>query len=878
VAERVDITLPTGELATVPQEDLSQALAAGARVTSKEEATEGNFGDTSGQLGSFALGAARMASFGLSDSLYAETANVIGGEQARKETLEALRTFDEVNPMATLGGEAAGLLIGAGQGIGAAGARAEAAVASRVGSGLGGRALSLGARGAVEGAAIEVQHEISEAILGDTDVAAEKLVAAAGRGSLIGGGIGAVLGVGAHAASKLVRRAPGRASHALLDEMAGVEGAGVALREEASATERFIADGQRVGWTSDQAAKAADELASLAKAKASQGPLSSIMDEGVEAYIAAKAGGNAEMRDLLSKGYSRNVTRIARQEEILDTQARKLAEVGTRTFRAEDALNEIQFLEKPEQMARLVDKSLFGEARDASLRALQDMDAVLTNLEATSTKGGAEVAVRRLRKVWQDSFEKIAKTELSGGEAAARDLFIGLDNAKRQVGKAAQFGKTPFGLSEGAREFEGLYERLRLSLEDESVWGAAGAAQREWNQSFSSGFARRKDFGQRLAVAIDEVSGRPVAEIDAGKAKSVLRNLEGAEGDQAVKSTHAFIDNFRSRLSAIEKYGEIGPSQAKRIAEGRKAIAEFEATFGEAQKEARIVARLRSMKMEEEGKSLGGIIGLGADILTSPAKTLDRLASARSTIHKFEKAISGGLDRYFSGKGKGLAEGLTRSREDIIKEIQEVKGLVASPQLVEERAARLAGDLPEYAPKTAAAVGGVTSRAVAYLANAVPPGRVPTAVFMDRVRPRYTDAQLAEYERKAVAVKDPQTVVEELEQGKLNRDGIEAVKAVYPSVFAEMQEATRKHLEELAREGKTLPLRHEGAVAILLEVPPSDVWTPSFIAEMQASKQPQPEGGGEPTAGPQRGASRRAIKTDDSRFLTEAAQIEGRDR
>src|SRR5690606_37214721 len=119
--------------------------------------------------------------------------------------------------------------------------------------------------------------------------------------------------------------------------------------------------------------------------------------------------------------------------------------------------------------------------------------------------------------------------------------------------------------------------------------------------------------------------------------------------------------------------------------------------------------------------------------------------------------------------------------------------------------------LPQHAPRTASAVGGVTARAVAYLANAAPPGRVPQALFMDKVRPRYTDSELAEYERKASAVRDPQTVIDELERGKLNRDGIEAVKAIYPSVFAEIQEATRKRLEDLAMAGKleTMPIQKQ---------------------------------------------------------------------
>ena len=56
-----------------------------------------------------ALGAARTASFGLSDVALTKGAELLGGEESRQATARALQTFQEANKPATVAGEAAGL-------------------------------------------------------------------------------------------------------------------------------------------------------------------------------------------------------------------------------------------------------------------------------------------------------------------------------------------------------------------------------------------------------------------------------------------------------------------------------------------------------------------------------------------------------------------------------------------------------------------------------------------------------------------------------------------------------------------------------------------------------------------------------------------------
>lgn len=202
-----------------------------------------------GGLGGTALatgaGALRGASVGLSDALLAGTGLV------ERKTLAGLQ---EANPFASGVGEVAGmiapaLLSGGSSGAAAAAARvggtagrglravevasalAPSTLVSRAGLAVEGalagaeagalrRGLAAATGAAVEGSLFGVGQEISRATLKDEKITAEKLVAAAGHGALLGG----LAGAGTSAVGTLLRGAASKASDA---------GAGLLRRFEA---------------------------------------------------------------------------------------------------------------------------------------------------------------------------------------------------------------------------------------------------------------------------------------------------------------------------------------------------------------------------------------------------------------------------------------------------------------------------------------------------------------------------------------------------------------------------------------------------------------------------------------------------------------------
>lgn len=901
MAGDVSITLPSGEAASVPQADLAQAIAAGAVVAPLPGAGGGaydaEFGGGLGQAASFVFGAGRTASGGVMDAALIEGAGLLGGDQARADMLHGLNVAKTTNQYATMGGEAAGLFLGAGEGVMGAGTVVEETAAHAMGSGLLGRVGSMALRGGTEGAMLGAQHQLSEDTLGDHGYNGERLFAAAAKDGLIGAALGAGLGAAGHFGSEALasfRYKSGPRATGLLDEVAGVEGAGLRLRDEASHAETFIKDIRKAGIPSEDAAIIADEVKMVARARTTGGPLSGILDDAGAMYAAKKAGANQELREVLERGYVDHVKRLGSHEGILDTQARTLAEKGTALMREEEVLNRINFTERPDQFAKLLDPSKLDAAADASARMVQKVDSLVSEFERVRLMGGDAVQMKGMRRVLTDVYEKQSGLidAASGGarEGALRDMYMSSYKLKQEVGKLSGFGKVEHMRSPSESMFSKVYEDLRIGLEDEAVWGRAGAANREWNETFSQQLPRRQDFGSRYGVSIDQAGGVPKPEVDFDKARGILADLKGGEVDeirQGVKSANSFVEGIRSRANAIEKYADMTASDVASVTRLRAAADEFETTFTAARKEAAVIGRVRQQAQEEQAKSLGGVIGLATDVMTKPLQTMERLGVIKAATERFEKGIEAGINRFFEGKGSALMRrgseateelaAKVRPKDVIAKEIGDLRELAANPAAMQDRMGKFLGTVHEVAPKIAAASAAVGMRVLTYLAAEAPRPRVERSFMATKPIERYSDHDIFTYENKRNAALHPETVIAEMRAGKLNRDGIRAVKLTSPAIFAKMQELARVQIERMAEKGllDKMPMQDQAVLAVLLETPPSAIWEAPFISMIQASKQAGAAPGGGAPQGPAQ-VAKRPIKMNTALFETEAQQVEGR--
>lgn len=236
---QVAVLDPSGRFGHIPVADLANAQAQGFAIAPKSllderaktplyKVGEGlyNTGET---IEAGVHGALRGATAGLSDVIGKKLRDVVEGEQSGTQFASDLERLKAEHPIASTGGELAGMVGGAVAGsaagragkatlglFGEAGGLAEG-LAGRATSGLAARgalgraassAIGLGTRSAVETGLYSGINELSEESLGKPELSAEKILAATGSGALGGFVLGGVLGAG----GSLVKSGLGAAS------------------------------------------------------------------------------------------------------------------------------------------------------------------------------------------------------------------------------------------------------------------------------------------------------------------------------------------------------------------------------------------------------------------------------------------------------------------------------------------------------------------------------------------------------------------------------------------------------------------------------------------------------------------------------------------
>jgi hypothetical protein len=904
----VDIVVD-GKPAAVPASNLQLALDAGAKLASPAEAAAtakpGGLLDT---LKAAEIGFGSSLAGGFIPGAIKATAKKIDPDWARAwgENYEAAAKESQADhPVASavggLAGMATDLLGPIGRGPAALGE------AARVGAGAGkiGRIVGAGIEAAGQQSIYNVGKQFSEDELGDADLNAEKLfAAAANKDTLLAGGIGAGFGAAGVALGAIrpmfTRAGKGPIAGASLDAATGLAGAGGAVASEARQTESFVGELQKLGHTSEQAAGVAADLDAMAKTK---GPLTGMFSDAVEPYIkqqAARASdpvaAEALMRRQLSGGAENAIERNAR----FDTMARELQTHGDDVLRkAVDNVDEVQFATKRAQMEKLVDSENWRGARDAALGVWQDTKALVEKWEDIPA-AGAGGAIKNARK-WltelEDANRGIGKIATQADkERVAAEMFSKLDEFKRQIAPAAKFGKSIMGQAtiDGASvagDFDALYHRIRTTLEDEAIWGKAGAAQRENNAAITNFLSKSEAFKSQFgAVELERAAGRPVLETDPGKFKGFLRSLGGAEGDKPRQVLRDYLDAVTQRANAAKAHYEIPAKQLAEMNAGVDAARTMLGKLDGAEKEARELAKLEQSIAGEHATGLGGLMGMTADAYTAPFRTLGRLAQIKRAAEAFDGMLGKSLRGFVDTGAKSTAADVARKaglpkadagrdRDAVIAEIQGVKAHGGNPVALIDRMDKAVGkDMQAAAPKHSAALATTAARAATYLASIAPQGRaslslVPTAT--DKLR--YSDAEIDSYERASDAVHDPERVIRDAGKGTLTREAVGALSAVYPKLYEQMQQQTIALLADMEQRGdlEKIPYQRRILIGTLLQIPADDAMRPEIIRAIQATKAQDAPAPQKPNAPPEKGGGRRPFKLDPQMYRTDSQTIEG---
>jgi hypothetical protein len=245
----------------------------------------------------------------------------------------------------------------------------------------------------------------------------------------------------------------------------------------------------------------------------------------------------------------------------------------------------------------------------------------------------------------------------------------------------------------------------------------------------------------------------------------------------------------------------------------------------------------------------------------------------KSAIKKVTLPASISILNDINYAGQKYLRAPANKKEAYDKRFDEVASLTSNPEALARRIADGLKGLSDIAPKVGQSMSETTTRALNFLFQKAPKNpNEGRSINPNLRRWRPSDTEVAKWERYVAAVEQPMSVLEDLKHGRVSREGVEALKVVYPKLFGEVVSTLTEHLTELKQD---LPYPKRLQLSVLFDVPVDSAVEPKFIAYMQQihAGNAAAEGSGGPGGAPGPGklsalSGSRDLMTDTQRLAT----------
>jgi hypothetical protein len=158
--------------------------------------------------------------------------------------------------------------------------------------------------------------------------------------------------------------------------------------------------------------------------------------------------------------------------------------------------------------------------------------------------------------------------------------------------------------------------------------------------------------------------------------------------------------------------------------------------------------------------------------------------------------------------------------------------------------------MAEQAPATSLALAQQVTRAVDFLRSKLPPASGTPNLLQPGLNERLWDAPTVDkFDRYLETISDPRQAIRELEKGTLSPESVEALKAVYPTLYGEMRVAVA---EELAQHGEEMPFDSVVQLSLLMDIDGHPSMTPAYQDVLAESRKKHAEQAKQQTVTPGR--------------------------
>lgn len=320
-------------------------------------------------------------------------------------------------------------------------------------------------------------------------------------------------------------------------------------------------------------------------------------------------------------------------------------------------------------------------------------------------------------------------------------------------------------------------------------------------------------------LAAKPASARLQAIADATDALSAPKSPGGMVGDMLGGSVFGHVAGAFSGLPVVGPM--IGAKAAKMVsglfADGGK--------IGTAAQDAAV----------RGSKAVGAFLDVTRKVQpAAPVLATKVLSSVRYSEQQEERRKSKREEKQ-PAKAPSLARSFKERSAEIraaVEPAMDGSGAVRTRPEVRQRIAKQLAPLAAAHPVMADRLETIASRRVEFLASKLP--RKPDAFGMqvgpDKWQP--SDMEMRTWARYVAAVEDPGAIVERLADGSVTPEDAEAMKAVYPEMYADIQQQIMEQLPTLRA---TLPYQRRLAFSVFSGVPVDPALDPQVLSRLQAS-------------------------------------------
>lgn len=266
----------------------------------------------------------------------------------------------------------------------------------------------------------------------------------------------------------------------------------------------------------------------------------------------------------------------------------------------------------------------------------------------------------------------------------------------------------------------------------------------------------------------------------------------------------------------------------------------------------------------------------GAQVVAGMANKLAYLSAAEHAVNTVTKTIRGTMQAYVSraaetfGVGPAstkLAKGIGRGvgmRAGYEREVESAREAVKDPAAFSQRVGMNMGELPQHAPGVATALAAKSAQVAQYVAAQIPPASPGPSQMQPQIKgPPPSEMEMSRFLRVAAVAKRPLSILSELRNGHLSFDQVDAVKACYPKLYGQMQEAATA---AIAARPTLVPYEKRKRLSVLLGIPLDPTLDGALVQRIQAtyggpSQQAVAQGG--PTERPGRGRDNQKARKAD---------------